>query len=1543
MQSKPTTTLTQPTSQGLYQPDFEHDACGIGFIAHIKGQKSHQIIQDSLKMLSNLEHRGACGCEENTGDGAGILTQIPHEFLKKELKTQNIELPSQGSYGVGMVFLPQSDQQRTFCETTIEQITQEEKQKVLCWRDVPLCNNSLGESALKTQPYIRQFIIEKKSSDMSLIEFERKLFVIRKKVEKLINSYQIKQKDLFYIVSLSCKTIVYKGMLKSTQVNEFYPDLAHPNFESAIALVHSRFSTNTFPNWERAHPYRCIVHNGEINTLRGNVNWMHAREALFASELFGKDIQSVLPVLDKDGSDSGIFDNCLEFLVLSGRPLEEALLMMIPQPWSKHPTMDPQLRAFYEYYNSLMEPWDGPASVAFTDGIKVGAVLDRNGLRPSRYLVTKDGRMIMASESGALAIPANQVLKKGRIEPGKILLVDTEAGKIIEDNEVKAKVATENPYQEWIKDHLIDVKDLSRWQKTPRLSHKARTVYHKVFGYTQEDFQVFLGPMAKNGFEPVGAMGNDTPLAVFSHKPQPLFNYFKQIFAQVTNPPVDPIREEIVMASDVRIGPERNLLESDALNCHQIQHSSPILTHKELAKIQNIKRKTGFKSVTIPILFQADKGGVGLEAALEKLFSRAKRAITKGASILILSDRNPSEKMAPIPSLLAISALHHYLIRNKLRTHVGIIVESGEPREIHHFAALCSYGASAIHPYLALESIEGLYDQGLLAEYDREQAERNYIQAVNKGIIKIISKMGISTIRSYCGAQIFEALGLNEKLINEHFTWTPSRIGGVGLTEVAQEVLERHQLAFPNVDSSDDDLLDPGGTMFWRKKGEFHLFNPTTIHKLQHACQTNQYSVYKEFANLINEQEKHPCTIRSFFQFKKNLKPIPIEEVEPIDSILKRFKTGAISYGSISQEAHETLAIAMNRIGGKSNTGEGGEHPSRHTPDANGDSRNSAIKQVASGRFGVTSEYLVNAKEIQIKISQGAKPGEGGQLPGNKAYPWIAEVRHSTPGVGLISPPPHHDIYSIEDLAQLIFDLKNANPQAKINVKLVAAAGIGTIAAGVAKAKADVILVSGYDGGTGASPVTSIKHAGVPWELGIAETHQTLLLNNLRSRVRLEVDGQMKTGKDVISAALLGAEEFGFGTGPLIALGCIMMRVCNKNTCPVGVATQDPRLRKKFGGKPEHVVNYMKFIAHEVREIMAQLGVKNLNELIGNTDLLEVKNAPSDLPQSYKLKNLDFSKILYKPNVPKEFGTYQLIEQDHKMDETFDVTTLIPCCKPALESQSKVTERFNITNIHRATGTILGSEITKKFGSAGLKEDTIHLHFNGSAGQSFGAFVPPGLTLTLEGDSNDYLGKGLSGGKIISFPDQTSDFNAEKNVITGNVAFYGATQGEAYIRGLAGERFCVRNSGITAVIEGIGDHGCEYMTGGKVVILGPTGKNFAAGMSGGIAYLYTKENDIQSHCNRSMVYLESVSSENESTELLSIIKKHFEYTKSSVAQKIIHNWKDEKNKFIKVIPKDYKRMISTIEEKMRLGLTVDQARISAFKQNSQDQSRVSGN
>ena len=1515
--------ISQSPRKGLYDPSYEHDSCGVGFVVDIKGRKSHKIVTNALTILKNLIHRGACGCEENTGDGVGILTQTPHKFFVRICKEIHIDLPEFGHYGAGMVFLPNDATQQKQCQEKFNQVVKEEGQQLLGWRNVPTDDSLLGPTAKSGEPTFKQIFIGRSPAIKDEAEFERKLYVIRKRIEHAISNSELEERNHFYIPSLSYRTCVYKGMLTGTQFEPMFPDVSEPDFESALALVHQRFSTNTLPSWDLAHPFRYIAHNGEINTVRGNTNWMHARESLCESELFGEDLQKLFPIVIEGGSDSATFDNVMEFLHMSGRPLAHAVLMMIPEAWSGHETMDDARKAFYEYHSSLMEPWDGPASIAFTDGEVIGAVLDRNGLRPSRYYVTKDDMVVMASEVGVLEIPPENVLIKERLHPGRIFMVNTKQGRIIDDKEIKKEFVQQHPYADWLKQNLIPLENLPNPKQIHGSDYDTLLQRQQAFGYTHEDLRILIAPMAANGLEPIGSMGTDTALAVLSNRSRLLYDYFKQLFAQVTNPPLDGIREELVTQVSIHIGPEKNLLNPTPQSCRQIKINSPVLSNEELARIRDVNLD-GFKTKTIPILYPVAGAGTALDKALKEICAQVDTAIDDGYTNIILSDRGVNQELASIPALLATAGVHHHLIVTGARTKVGLILESGEPREVHHFAVLIGYGIGAVNPYLAFESLGDMIGKGHLPEMKHETAVKNFIKAVNKGLIKTMSKMGISTVQSYRGAQIFEAIGLNKEFVDKYFTWTASRIGGIGLDEVAREVSIRHHNAFPDRPAKRPDL-DWGGEYQWRRDGEYHLFNPETVFKLQHSTRTGQYNIFKEYTDKVNDQNENLATLRGLFKFKNAKQSIPIEEVEPIENIMTRFSTGAMSYGSISKEAHETLAIAMNRIGGRSNTGEGGEDPDRYIADENGDLRRSAIKQVASGRFGVTSEYLVNADDLQIKMAQGAKPGEGGQLPGTKVYPWIAKVRHSTAGVGLISPPPHHDIYSIEDLAQLIHDLKNSNPSARVHVKLVAEVGVGTVAAGVSKAHSDVVLISGYDGGTGASPISSLKHAGLPWELGVAETQQVLVQNGLRDRIVVQTDGQLKTGRDVVVAALLGAEEFGFSTAPLVVMGCIMMRVCHLNTCPVGVATQNPELRKKFGGQPEFVENFFKYIAEEVREYMAQLGFRTVDEMIGQVDRLDVKNAVNH----WKAKGLDFSNILYKPKAGPGVGIYCSTKQDHGLEKSLDVTTLVPLCKDAIEERKPVDIILPVQNINRTVGTILGYHITKRYGAEGLPEDTIRVHFNGSAGMSFGAFVPKGVTLTLEGDANDYLGKGLSGGKIIVYPPRHSTFVPEENIIVGNVLLYGATSGEAYIRGIAGERFCVRNSGVNTVVEGVGDHGCEYMTGGRVVVIGPTGRNFAAGMSGGIAYVLANKEQFKIRCNLDMVDLEEVDEGEDAETIKTLLNKHVEYTKSTVAKNILAHWNEYRSKFVKVMPKDYKRVLAAIEKAQAEGTSVDEAVMEA--------------
>lgn len=1492
-----------PAPQGLYDPGNERDACGIGFVADIKGRKSHDIITKGIQILLNLTHRGACGCDPETGDGAGVLIQIPHAFFARECARFGFSLPNPGEYGVGTVFLPVEKHERLISEGILERIVREEGLSMLGWRDTPINANAIGRIARASQPYIEQVFIQR-AAGMDQDALERKLYVVRKRAEAEIAASDLRDKGFFYIPSLSSRTIVYKGLLLAPQIANFYKELSDPEVVSALCLVHQRFSTNTFPTWQLAHPFRYLCHNGEINTLRGNMNWMHARQSVLASPLFGDDIKKLFPICTPGGSDSAMLDNTVELLTLAGRSLPHVMSMLIPEAWAGDESMPQEKRDFYEYHASLMEPWDGPAAIAFTDGRVIGATLDRNGLRPARYLVTHDDLVILASETGVLPVKPEEVRSKGRLQPGRMFLVDTEEGRIIPDEEIKARLAARRPYGEWLKQNQITLDDLPaprRWHPTEfdQLLRRQR-----AFGYTDEDLRLILTPMAVNGQEPVGSMGTDTPLACLSDKPQLLFNYFKQLFAQVTNPPIDPIREELVMSLASFIGNERNILDETPQHCHTLKLEHPILTNYDLEKLRRVSWGD-FLAATLPALYRVDGGEKELERALEGLCRRASLAIKNGYSLLILSDRGLDEDYAPIPSLLALTAVHNHLVREETRTQVALIVESGEPREVMHFALLIGYGASAVNPYLAIGTLEDMHRRGLFPpEITFDIALRNYKKAVNKGLLKVISKMGISTLQSYRGAQVFEAIGLNRSLVKKYFTGTASRIEGVGLDVLAREAKMKHDYAFREPSESETELV-AGGSYHLRVNGEYHLFNPQTIGTLQHAVRQSSYETYREFTELINNQNQNLCTLRGLMRIRTNPRPIPLEEVEPASEIVKRFATGAMSFGSISREAHETLAIAMNRIGARSNTGEGGEDEERFRPDAGGDSRRSSIKQVASGRFGVTTNYLVNADELQIKIAQGAKPGEGGQLPGHKVDEVIARVRHAIPGVQLISPPPHHDIYSIEDLAQLIYDLKNVNPQARISVKLVAEVGVGIVAAGVAKAHADVILISGHDGGTGASPLTAIKHSGVPWELGLAETQQVLVMNDLRSRVRLQTDGKLQTGRDVMIAALLGAEEFGFSTAPLVSLGCIMMRKCHLNTCPVGIATQNPELRAKFQGAPEHVINYFFFVAEEVREWLAKLGFRTMEEAIGRVDRLEMAGAADH----WKARGLDFSSILYSPPVPGRVARRCTTRQDHGLDQALD-HKLIEHAREAIENGSPVEGRFPIRNVHRAVGAMLSGEVARRYGSAGLPEDTIRFHFTGSAGQSFGAFLAKGVTLTLEGDANDYAGKGLSGGRLIIYPPKNSTFRPEQNMLVGNVVLYGATSGEAFFSGMAGERFAVRNSGATAVVEAVGDHGCEYMTKGLVAVLGPTGRNFAAGMTGGIAYVLDETGEFSSvRCNRAGVDLETLEDPADTGLLKNLIARHLELTGSPRAEWILMNWAEMVPKFVKVFPHEYKRVL----------------------------------
>lgn len=1491
-------------NQGLYDPSFEHDACGIGFVANIKGHKSHQHISDALTVLENMEHRGACGCEKNTGDGAGIMIQTPHEFFFDECLRLGVHLPSFGKYAAGMVFFPKEIRLREECRDILNRTADKLGLEILVYRKVPVNNADIGPTALSVEPEMEQVFVACPDHISNPEEFERKLFVLRNYASHLINNTVRKDEIGFYIASLSYKTIVYKGQLTSHQVRQYFPDLSNKRVVSAFGLVHSRFATNTFPSWKLAQPFRFIAHNGEINTLQGNLNRLKTSEKGFTTPYFSKEeMEMLLPIVTEGQSDSACLDNIIELLTLTGRSLPHVMMMLIPEAWDGHEEMDPAKKAFYEFHSSFMEPWDGPASISFTDGKIIGATLDRNGLRPSRYCVTNDDRVIMASETGVLPVDPASIIEKGRLQPGKMFVVDMEKGKIISDTELKKEICSQKPYGEWLNKYKIRLEELPE----PRimfthLEHDQVFKYQKAFGYSTEDLYTIIAPMAVEGKEPIGSMGTDVPLAILSDQPQHLSSYFKQLFAQVTNPPIDPIRERLVMSLATFAGNNGNLLLEDPLTCHSVALKHPVLSNYELEKIRSID--TGlFQSKTIQCYFKADGKPGSLQKGLDRICEYAVHAVEDGFKVLILQDRAIDSTHAPIPSLLSTAAIHHHLIRKGMRGQVGIIVEAGDVWEVHHFACLVGFGATAVNPYLALSSIRDMRESGKLqTSLTQDELKKNYIKAVNDGLLKVFSKMGISTLQSYQGAQIFEILGLNKEVVNKYFTGATSRVEGMGLDEIAREALSKHFFAFSKKDIPVD-RLPAGGIYQWKRKGEFHLFNPQTIHLLQHATKMNDFNTFKKYSKLVNDQGEKACTLRSMFQFRKNRPSVSIDEVEAAENIYKRFATGAMSFGSISWEAHTTLAIAMNRLGAKSNTGEGGEDERRYEVMENGDSMRSAIKQVASARFGVTSLYLTEADELQIKMAQGAKPGEGGQLPGHKVDEWIGRVRHATPGVGLISPPPHHDIYSIEDLAQLIYDLKNANRKARISVKLVSKAGVGTIAAGVTKAKADVVLISGHDGGTGASPVSSIKHAGLPWELGLAETQQTLVKNKLRSRVVVQADGQMKTGRDIAVAALLGAEEWGVATAALVVEGCIMMRKCHMNTCPVGVATQDPELRKRFKGDPNHVVNFFKMITQELREIMAELGFRTVNEMIGQVDNLEMR----ENVEHWKYKNLDLSSVLFKEPNSMYTTLYCSEEQDHGLADNLD-WKLLQAAAPAIESKEKVTALFNIKNTDRTVGTILSNEITKKYRAEGLPDNTIHFTFNGTAGQSFGAFNTNGITLELEGDANDYFGKGLSGAKLIIYPPKAATYSPEDNSIIGNVAFYGATSGEAYIRGKAGERFSVRNSGANVVVESVGDHGCEYMTGGRVVILGDTGRNFAAGMSGGIAYVYDVNGKFTDNCNKEMVDLDTCDL-NDKNELFTMIQKHFEYTGSTVAKFILEDLENQLQHFVKVFPKDYKKVL----------------------------------
>ena len=1495
-------------AQGLYLPEFEHDNCGAGFICNLNGIKSNDIIHKALDILIKLEHRGAVSSDGRTGDGAGILFDIPHNFFKKVC---DFEIPEAREYAVGMVFLPKKTNQTKFCMSTFETAINDQKLEILGWRKVPVDVSNLGQIAAEKEPSIYQVFVGKKNQKLTEQEFNAKLFAARKISEHAVIKSKISESHRFYFTSLSTTTIIYKGLLMPEDISRYYTDLSDTDLVTRLALVHQRFSTNTFPSWELAQPFRYMCHNGKINTLRGNISRMRAREELMKSDVFGDDIKKLFPIILEGKSDSASMDMVIELLLMTGRSLPEAMMMVVPEAWEKHPTMSEEKKAFYEYNSCIMEPWDGPASIPFTDGDVIGALLDRNGLRPSRYTLTKSGFVIMSSEIGVLDIKPEDVIQHGRLEPGKMFLVDMNEGRIIEDEEVKKAIVTKRPYKKWLDENLLQLAKIPYTNNAIPVETVDFETRQRLFGYTIEDLRTIINPMGGQGAEAISSMGNDTPLAVLSDQPQLLYNYFKQLFAQVTNPPLDGIREEIITDISLAIGGDFNIFDIEPKHCKKLKIQNPVISNEDLDKIRNINH-VDFKSVTISTLYEIEKGVNGLERALEKCVSETFKAVSEGYNIVILSDRGVNEKMAPIPMLMACSYINHSLNTLKVRSKFGIIIESAEPREPHHFALLFGYGASAINPYMVNEIIYDQVEKGYITGIKADYAIKNFNKAIAKGILKIMNKIGISTLHSYRAAQIFEILGLNKSVTSKYFPFTPSRIEGIGLMEVEKEVKKRYQKAFPNSKIANLLPLEIGGIYRWRRNGEKHMFNPTTISKLQQAVRLNSPESYKEYSKMVNDQSENLMTIRGLFEFN-NLDPIAIDEVESWTEIVKKFKTGAMSYGSISQEAHENLAIAMNRIGGKSNSGEGGEDSKRFQKELNGDSRNSAIKQVASGRFGVSINYLTNAKEIQIKMAQGAKPGEGGQLPAEKVVPWIAETRNSTPYVGLISPPPHHDIYSIEDLSQLIFDLKNANREARINVKLVSEVGVGTIAAGVAKAKADVILISGYDGGTGAAPLTSLQHTGIPWELGLAEAQQTLLLNDLRSRVVLECDGQLKTGRDVAIAALLGAEEFGFATAPLVASGCIMMRACHLNTCPVGIATQDPELRKNFKGTPEHVINFMYFIAEELREIMAQLGFRTLKEMVGQSQKLNVNKAINH----YKANGLDLSPILFKPEKAKEVPNHNTTSQDHALANVLDFE-IIKAAIPSIYRKEKTRVKFQIKNTDRSVGAILSNEISKIYGAQGLPEDTILIDFEGSAGQSFGAFATNGLSFKIHGNCNDYLGKGLSGGKLIIKVPPTATFKPEENIIIGNVALYGAITGQAYINGIAGERFGVRNSGATAVVEGIGDHGCEYMTGGTVVVLGKTGRNFAAGMSGGVAYVFDKNKQFKNGlCNMEMVELETLEVQ-DFTDLRRLIKNHSLFTNSPLAKSLLEDWDNQKLHFVKVMPTDYKKALQRLAKEKQI-------------------------
>lgn len=1492
-----------PSPEGLYHPAFEHDSCGVGFICHMKGQASHDIVIDALRMLENMSHRGASGADPESGDGAGLLATMPHEFLRKKCEDLGIHLPPPGQYACGTIFFPQDVVSRRKCKEAFRRILEDYGMVIIGWRDVPVNAKLLSGVPKESEPRIKQVFVAPGQKFFNRADFDRRLYLVRQRAENEIEfgKYPRDASEQFYICVLSANRTVYKGMLTPHQLRMYYPDLQDPDFKSSLAMVHSRFSTNTFPTWRLAHPFRYLSHNGEINTLRGNRNWMRARYSTLRSEVFGDELKSMFPILTESGSDSATLDNAIQFLAVNGRSLSHSVLMLIPEAWQNNPQMDPELKAFYEYHSCIMEPWDGPASIAFTNGYLVGAVLDRNGLRPSRYCVTKDDLVIMSSETGALPVPPERVAKKWRLQPGRIFLVDMKQGRIIEDAEIKRELVDKRPWRRWIGEEMVSLDSLPEPTDIPQPDRATILIRQHAFGYSYEDVRMIILPMAVTGQEPLGSMGNDTPLACLSEQPRRLYDYFKQLFAQVTNPPLDAIREELVTSTRMYLGGQRNILEESPQHCHLLSINQPILTDAELAKVKNLDDPK-LKPSVLPMLFRVSEGADGLAKGIDELCERAAAAVREGSSILILSDRDIDREHAPVPALLAVAAVHNHLILEGTRLQCSLVVETGDASEVHHFCLLIGYGASAVNPYLVFETLADLArDKILPAELTLKEAEKNYVKAANKGILKVASKMGISTIQSYWGAQVFEALGISDEVIEKYFTSTVSRIRGIGLDVIARECLERHRRGFPPGHIASE-VLNQGGLYKWRRGLERHMWSPDAIAKLQHSVRSGSYSVFKEFSKVSDDEARSLCTIRGLLNISKG-KAIPLKDVEPAAEIAKRFVTGAMSFGSISREAHENLAIAMNRLGGKSNTGEGGEDPARYRPDPDGTLRRSAIKQVASGRFGVTIEYLNNATEIQIKMAQGAKPGEGGQLPGHKVDEVVGRIRYSTPGVGLISPPPHHDIYSIEDLAQLTYDLKNANPHARISVKLVSEAGVGTVATGVAKCKAEHIVISGDSGGTGASPLTSIKHAGLPWELGLAEAQQTLVMNNLRGRVVLQTDGQLKTGRDVIVAALLGAEEFGFATAPLIALGCVMMRKCHTNNCPVGVATQDPDLRKKFTGKPEHVMNFMLFVAEEVREILAEMGFRRLDDIVGRTDLLSFR----DLSWHWKARTLDLDVVLYEPEAGPDAAIRHTTEQEFGLEKALD-NRLIELAAPALENQLPVTADLNIRNTDRTVGTMLSGRIVEKFGHTGLPESTITFTFKGSAGQSFGAFLARGLTLRLEGDANDYLGKGLSGGTIAVYPPSESDFRPEENIIAGNVICYGAIAGEVYIRGVVGERFCVRNSGANAVVEGCGDHGCEYMTGGRVVVLGETGRNFAAGMSGGIAYTYHPGRQQADCCNLEMVSIETLNEEDLAV-IHRLLENHRRLTGSERAAAVLAAWEEERRNFVKVMPIEYRRVL----------------------------------